>query len=92
MLLLLAVLACIAAAFLLVRYTNRQSLPSSEIDRYKNLEPDSFRPLFAPTDAEMRSYEQEQAEREAAKQRALTEAIRAEEEARLRRQISAWRT
>lgn len=92
MLLLLAVLACVAAAFLLVRYTNRQSLPSSDTNPYKNLEPESLRPLFAPTDADMREYERNEAEREAARQRALAEATRAEEEARLRRLISAWRT
>lgn len=92
MLLLLAVLACVAAAFLLVRYTNRQSLPSSDTNPYKNLESESLRPLFAPTDADMRAYEREQAEREVAKERAVAEAMRVEEDARLRRLISAWRT
>jgi hypothetical protein len=92
MLLLIAVLACIAAAFLLVRYTNRQSLPSSETNRYKPIEPENLRPLFAPTDADLRAREQEQAEREAAKERALADAEKVEQEARLRRLISAWRT
>ena len=92
MLLLIAVLACIAAAFLLVRYTNRQSLPSSETNRYKNLEPETFRPLFEPTAADMRAYEHEEAEREAARERALADAVRVEQETRLQRLISAWRT
>lgn len=92
MLLLFAVLAGIAAAILLVRYMNRQTLRISETNRFHNIEPENLRPLFAPTDDDLRAGEREQAEQEAAERRGAEEAAREEQEAQLMRLLSAWRS
>jgi hypothetical protein len=76
MLLLFVVLAVLSAAVLLVYYVKRQDRDLIEDNPSYNLSAENFRPLFAPTDEEMREFERaESAKREAA---ALDEAERAE--------------
>jgi hypothetical protein len=92
MLLLFAVLAGIAAAFWLVRYANRPALGHPHSDRISIPEPQNLRPLFEPTEEEMRAFERGRLEKEAAERRAAEDAAREEQETKLRRLLSAWRS
>ena len=91
MLLLLALLAAISAAILLVRYLKRQDARSLEANQNYNLSAEGFRPLFAPTDEEMRAVEREVAERIAAENRLAAERIEQAKHDEVRRLQIEWR-
>ena len=92
MLLVFAVLAGIAAAvFLLIARANRQALGTSEHEPYRITDPPGLRPLFAPTEEELRAATREEEEVALAAKRAADEAYHEEQEAGLRRMLSAWR-
>jgi hypothetical protein len=91
MLLLIAVLAGIAAAVFLLISSNRRALGTSEHEPYRITDPQGLRPLFAPTDDELRAAEREGEEALRAERLAADEAYREEQEASLRRVLVAWR-
>jgi hypothetical protein len=92
MLYLLAVLALVAAAALLVRRVNRHCIEPSNTNSVNSLPPAGYRPLFEPTEDELREYRQEQLDSEAAREHELAEQARASREADMRRLLVAWRT
>src|SRR3982750_2835724 len=92
MLYLLAVLALVAAAALLVRRVNRQCIEPSNTNSLNGLPPGGYRPLFEPTEDELREYRQEQLGIEAAREQELAEQARAGRQADMRRLLVAWRT
>lgn len=67
MLLIIAVLAFVSAALLLFRYAKRQQPQISDKNRGLSDPPLGARPLFAPTDEELRRDAREQSAREIAK-------------------------
>src|SRR3954462_8207676 len=92
MLYLLAVLALIAAAALLVRFTKRQSFQPLDSNSFNSLPPENLRPLFEPTEDELLEYRREQLEVQAAKEKELVEEQRADREEQLRKLLGVWRT
>jgi hypothetical protein len=92
MLYLLAVLALIAAAALLVRYSKRQSIQPLNSNSFNSLPSGNLRPLFEPTEDELREVEQEKRELEKAEEKKRIEAARDDREREIRRLLSAWRS
>jgi hypothetical protein len=90
MLYLLAVLALIAAAALLVRY--RQGFRPTKTNSFNSLPPANFRPLFEPTEDDLREFEREELAAQKTREFEAAEAARADREADLRRLLMAWRT
>ena len=91
MLLLLALLAAVSAAILLVRYLKRQDVRSLEENSNYDLPAQNFRPLFGPTDEDLRAFEKEEAANAAADERRAIERTDAERETNVRRLRVAWR-
>jgi hypothetical protein len=91
MLLLLVLLAAVSAAILLIRYLKRQDVRSLEANSNYDLPAENFRPLFAPTDDDLRAFEKEEAANAAADERRAIERIDAERETDVRRLHVAWR-
>lgn len=88
MLLIIAVLAIVSAAFLLFRYAKRQQPQISDNNRVLSDPPLGARPLFAPTDEELRRDAREQTAREIAKREY---SARAKAREKIDAALLAWR-
>ena len=91
MLLLIAVLAVISAAVLLVYYVKRQDRDLIEDNPSYNLSAENFRPLFAPTDEEMREFEREESAKREVAARAEAEMAEAAKKDEIRRLQIEWK-
>ena len=88
MLLIIAVLAFVSAAFLLFRYAKRQQPQISDNNRFLSEPPLGARPLFMPTDEELRRDAQDKSAREIAKREY---SARAEAREQIYAALLAWR-
>lgn len=92
MLLLIAVLAVVSVAILLVYYVKRQDRDFIEDNPSYNLSAANFRPLFAPTDDEMRAFEREEAENRKTEARADADRVEAAKDNEIRCIQVEWKT
>ena len=92
MLYLLAVFAIIAAAALLAKFANRQIIQPFNSDRHNDLPPAGLRPLFEPTEDDLREFERNELAVQKAKELEAARSAKADRELDLRRLLMAWRT